>query len=175
MTQGLAQVKNAVPDKFTGEQSKLRLFLKQVEMYVSLEGGFSNEPAQIIWAITFLRGSAFEWVELYLDNYIEHRDKNGTVIAKDTKEELTNTLFGLWQGFKKGIIKIFRDINEVLTAERKIGELRQRGAATIYTTEFQRWAPRTGWDDKLLIRAYYIGLKDFVKDKISEEEQLLTL
>jgi hypothetical protein len=41
--------------------------------------------------------------------------------------------------------------------------------AADYISEFVRLKARLNWDDGLLIRAYYRGLKDNVKDVIARE------
>ena len=48
--------------------------------------------------------------------------------------------------------------------------LKQTRSVTTYTTDFQQIAERLEQDEHALVSRYYIGLKDFIKDKISERK-----
>ena len=52
--------------------------------------------------------------------------------------------------------------------------LKQTGSVVNYTAEFQQIAGRLKQNDSALISKYYIGLKDFIKDKLSKRENKLT-
>jgi hypothetical protein len=66
---------------------------------------------------------------------------------------------------------MFRDIDKEHIVERAFKKLRQKGAATSYTAEFQAHSFKTGWNDDFLKAQFYKGLKDIVKDDMSYMEK----
>ena len=94
---------------------------------------------------------------------------------KNNCNNKTNNIFSSLEEFKKQIRIMFKTIDQERTAERKICNIVQKGAATTYATNFQKHAAYINWDNTALTAQYYKGLKDFVKDKISRSERPSTL
>jgi hypothetical protein len=66
-------------------------------------------------------------------------------------------------------------VDEEQAAVRALKRLEQRGLADTYTTDFIRLRLRLNWNEEALVAAYYIGLKDKIKDKLVRDERLTTL
>ena len=114
--------------------------------------------------VSFLRGSAFNWIEFFLNDYVNNP-------SNDDRELETLTIFGSYTEYKKRINQVFRDIDAMRSTERHIQALRQYKSATAYAAEFQQYARRTDWNDEALTAQFYRGLKDQVKDDIVRGER----
>jgi len=76
--------------------------------------------------------------------------------------------------------RLFGPRNPINEATVRIENLRYKdaGKAVKYTLDFNRDAPRTGWNDKALYRQFYKGLPDRLKDeltRIGKPETLIPL
>lgn len=153
-------------EAFNGERNRLHGFLLQLRLYIKFNGDrFRSETEQVLWAVTLLEGKALNWIEGFLEDYLVWSDKNG-VINERKAEDTTIKIFGTWEGFVTEIKANFGVMDERKEAERAIEALRQKGSATAYTRDFQRYSTRTEWGDEALSYAYRKGLKDFVKDEL---------
>lgn len=162
-------IKIGTPETFTGERTKLQVWLTQIELYIMVnEDKFDNEAAKVVFAASYMWGAAFEWFSTYLQDYIEHSD-NLTTAKLETRRT-----FHHFNNFKTLITQTFGDIDEERTAERKLLSLKQTGSAANYAAEFQRWATRTRWDAAAQIAKFYQGLKDPIKDEVSRTERPTT-
>ena len=83
----------------------------------------------------------------------------------------TVKFLGSQQGFKKKFNIVFRDPNKARTAELNLRQVRQKGSATYYTTEFQKQSNSTNQSNNSLWAQYYEGLKDDIKDNITRDKQ----
>lgn len=156
--------KNVEP--FTGERNRLQGFLLQLKLYIKFnKGRFRSQTEQVLWAVTLLEGKAMNWIEGFLDDYLANSDDEG-VMNERKAEDTTIKIFGSWDGFLSEIRANFGVMDERREAERAIEALRQKGSATAYTRDFQRYSTRTEWGDEALSYAYRKGLKDFVKDEL---------
>jgi hypothetical protein len=126
---------------------------------------FDTETKQVLWICTLLRGTAFNWISPFLVDFMQHKSENSKCTQEMKKE--TIQYFHTMVGFGKGINRVFGDLEEEKTAERRLQGLRQKGPATSYTAEFQQCATRTGWNEEALKAQYYRGLKDSVKDEMA--------
>ena len=141
--------KIAQPDLYHGDRAKLRAFLTQVKLYTGFNGHqFPTETDKVLWASSFLRGSAFNWIETFLNDYIKNRTSQGKVSTSMTKE--SQKIFMKFEGFEDRINRVFGDIDQTRTAERNIQNLKQTGSATSYTAVFQQYANQTSWNDEAL-------------------------
>jgi hypothetical protein len=148
-------VKIATPDAFTGNRSKLRAFLSQLEITFSLSPNrFNDEQKKVLYVISLLRDGAFNWVEPML----RARQKSEFVPELQDFESLATALE-----------KMFGDIDAQATAERKIEKLRQTASARAYVAEFRQAASHLTWGDEALSFKFYMGLKEAVKDRIAEQ------
>jgi hypothetical protein len=159
-------LKVPLPDTFEGKRNKLKAFLTQVDLYHAFNGDlFVNDTAKVLWTTTFLRGSAFDWIETFV---VDHFSKLNRLTDR---EDETIAILDNYNEFKKRINRLFGDIDAERTAERHLQNLRQLKATATYAAEFQQYAGRTDWDDSALTAQYYRGLKDAVKDDIVRGER----
>ena len=159
-------IKYKTIEPFTGERNKLQGFLLQLRLYVKFNGDrFRSETEQVLWAVTLLEGKAMNWIEGFLEDYLNCTNSRGEINEKKM-EDTTIKIFQTWDGFLEEIKTNFGVMDEQKEAERAIESLRQKGSATAYTRDFQRYSTRTGWGDEALRYQYRKGLKDFVKDEL---------
>ena len=88
------------------------------------------EEDKVLCTANLLAGAAFEWFEPRLRNYLEYKDK-------DNRDDETNYAFGYYDNFLRELKKVFGDVDEQKTVERKLIQLRQIGSAKQYTSEFR--------------------------------------
>lgn len=163
-------LKVQVPDKYFGERNKLKGFLIQVNLYMTFNGNrFASDTERVLWTVSLLAGDALNWIEGFLQDYMEHTDRYGS--TNDNMEDRTMEIFGTWRGFERQIKATFGEVDEVRIAVRALLILRQRGSAAKYTAEFQRYSTKTNWNDDALRDQYYEGLKDLVKDELLRREK----
>ena len=105
-----------------------------------------------------MRGLAQKWLHPFLKRYMEEPDDSDNTSMKAWMESFSR--------FKAEIRRVFGPSNEIPVAVRAIQYLKQRKSAAEYSTQFQRYATVTGWDDDALCTIYRKGLKDNVKDKL---------
>lgn len=159
-------IKYKTIEPFSGERNKLQGFLLQLRLYVKFNGDrFRSETEQVLWAVTLLEGKAMNWIEGFLDDYLNLTNAKGG-INHDKMEDTTIRIFETWDGFVSEIKANFGVTDERREAERAIESLRQKGSATSYTRDFQRYSTKTEWGDEALRYQYRKGLKDFVKDEL---------
>lgn len=154
------------PKKFDGTRSKLKGFLAGMDLYIRFnQNTFATEADKVLAAGMNMEGDAMEWMQPMITDYLDwgHDDNK---IDDDTKK-----LFKSYADFKIEIGKIFGEIDEERTAERKIQNLTQKGPAANYVTEFKQLQAKISWDDAPLIAAFYNGLKEKVKDEIARQER----
>jgi hypothetical protein len=159
-------IKYKTIEPFSGERNKLQGFLLQLRLYVKFNGErFRSETEQVLWAVTLLEGKAMNWIEGFLEDYLNLTNSKGE-INHSKMEDTTIRIFATWKGFVNEIKANFGVTDERREAERAIESLRQKGSATAYTRDFQRYSTKTEWGDEALRYAYRKGLKDFVKDEL---------
>ena len=162
------KIKIPSPDKFLGEQRMLSPFLTQLDTYIRLNHiMFRKEADKVLYASSYLRSDALNWFEPTLRDYMENEKKD--------RDDKTNKIFISLEEFKKQIRIVFGTIDQERTAERKICNIVQKGAAATYAANFQRHAAYMNWDNTALTAQYYKGLKNFIKDEISRSERPSTL
>jgi hypothetical protein len=163
-------LKVSTPDTYSGERSKLKGFLIQVDLYLTFNSTrFNSETERVLWVVSLLRGDALNWIEGFVIDYMHKTNERGQIM-KDMREE-TKALFRTYKGFIDKITATFGAVDEEKQAERAIQTLRQRGSCATYTAEFQRYSSKTGWNDDALRAQYYRGLKDSVKDELVKDEK----
>ena len=143
-------VKPATPDTFNGQRAKLESFITQVKLAIELQPRkFQSERTKVMYMASFLRDTALQWFQPLLG-----QDPTPTVL----------TTFPL---FIEGLRTNFGDPDRKATAERKLYELRQRGSAAEYLTQFQQHSTLLDWDDSAKASKFYHGLKDSIKDELA--------
>jgi len=159
------ELKLRPPEPFNGKPaSQLREFLTQLRLvFAGKPTQFQKDKLKVIYAASLLRGTAFSWIQPYLD-----MDSPPAWLSD----------FAL---FTAEINKVFGDPEHRVSAARSLDRLKQTGSAVAYAAEFRRHATILNWEDEPLNHRFYQGLKGSVKDEIvrfgrpSELEALIQL
>jgi hypothetical protein len=138
------------PDAFHGKPaSQLPEFLTQLRLvFAGQPTQFQNEELKVIYASTLLKGTAFAWIQPYLEM------SDPPAWTKD---------FSL---FTAEINATFGDPDIASTCFHRIKKLKQTGSVASYTAEFRRLASQLSWGDQALVQQYFEGLKDPLQDAL---------
>src|SRR6266568_8950321 len=90
---------------------------------------------QVTYAGLFLTRRALEWFKPYLTKIQTNKI---TTLNQEIKY-----MFSSWEGFLSQLTQIYNNIETVITAERKLSKLMQKGSATKYTITFQTYTTQT--------------------------------
>jgi len=154
------KVKARAPDTFDGsDPSKLDTFVTQCMMYIALRAAeFPSEDTQVTFMLSYLKGAAFDWFQTELMHYMQ----NFSTVAPPIWLSSSQT-------FLSELTRIFGPRDPIGDAISQLENLRYRdsGRAIRYTTDFNRHARRTGWNEAALYRRYYTGLPDRLKDDLA--------
>ena len=152
------QVKPRVPDTFDGsDPGKLETFIFQCNMYLAIRAGdFADDEARVTFALSYLKGSPQDWFQ----SEISHVATQGGKLPE---------WFTDYSVFQQELKRLFGPRDPITDAMCSLESLRYRdsGKATRYTIDFNRHARRTGWNEQALLRQYYKGLPDRLKDEIA--------
>ena len=155
-----------VPDTYAGERGKLKAFLCQLDLFFGFNADrFPTDKDRVLFATTYMRGPAFEWIEVFLTDFMKNKDQ-ASLAQQETKE-----IFGFYDKFQEKIKRVFGDVEEKRNAERRLESLVQSTSAAHYASEFQQYAGRVDWNEPALIKEFYKGLKERVKDEIAKDER----
>jgi hypothetical protein len=134
------------PQTYSGERSKLRSFLTQMDMHIAINSAFlATEDAKVVYVSTCLRDAAFDWIEPSLREYYNESQSEWSAYTKE--------IFKSYKDFKKRFTAAFGDIDAVRSAERQLRALRQTGSAQQLAAKFKQIIAPLDWDDEV-----YIGL-----------------
>ena len=142
--------KTSDPDKYDGKSpSQLNEFLGQIRVrFKTRPLAHPTEEAKVYYAIALLKGTAFAYVEPFLEK-------------DDPPAWMTDfTLFA------NQLKKVFGDPDLVGNVTYKLRSLRQTGSATSYAAEFRRLASQLEWGNQALLSQFLEGLKESVQDEI---------
>lgn len=164
------ETKPVPPEKFDGNQRNLRSFLTSMKLYFKFRSGRElDDEDKILMAAMNMKGRALEWMQPHIDDFL----KNDETIEECNEQ--TRRVMQSWEAFEKTLTGVFGQLDEEQAAIRSIERLKQVTRATDYTAEFVRLKAKLEWDDGPLIRSYYRGLKDNVKDIIARDPWPKTL
>jgi hypothetical protein len=154
------------PDTYEGQRGKLKAFLCQLDLFFGFNvDRFPTEKDKVLFATTYLRGPAFEWMEVFLSDFMKNKMKLSEA------EIETQEMFHSYATFQEKIKRVFGNADEKRDAERRIEGLSQSTSAAHYASEFQQYAGRVDWNEAALIRQFYRGLKERVKDEVAKDER----
>lgn len=152
------KIKPHEPDTFHGHRSKLRSFVISLRIYITFnESRFVSERSKVIFACSFLRDSAFAWIEPLI--------RDSTDISINTSHEVLDD----FEGFVRSLTATFGDVDEVAHAERRLRSLRQTTSVTNYATEFQQITSHLSWNEDALCFHFKQGLKSNIKDELARD------
>ena len=153
-----SRAKPHAPDVFDGsDPSKMETFILQCSMYCALRSAdFPDESAKVSFMLSYLKGSPLDWFQTELSQSM----------AGYSPPPLWFTSVAL---FTNELTTLFGPRDPVTDATIAIENLRYRdsGKAVKYSLDFNRHARKTGWNDTALLRQYYKGLPDRLKDEIA--------
>ncbi|RJE17340.1 Retrotransposon gag protein, partial [Aspergillus sclerotialis] len=132
------KIQGRAPDTFDGTPSKMDHFLGQLSIYFGSTGETLTGNQKVMIAASYLRGSALDWFQTYLDEWEVNK------CANDSEKRQVMTEYSQ---FRNAIAGVFGDIDRKKNAERKLHHLVQRGKASEYAREFLKWTRQAGWDD----------------------------
>ena len=156
------------PEKFTGKPGRLRGWLTEMRIYLLYNNeSLPGQSDKVLAASTCLGGSAFDWFEPRVREYLES--------APDERSAETDNMFRSYDYFTKELSKVFGDVDEKKTATRRLMQLKQTGSASTYTAEFRKQMSKLDWDDEALMAQYHQGLKPFLKQELLRKDEPDTL
>ena len=119
---------------------------------------FTTEQAKCVYVASYLRGPAFRWAQPILDH-----------------EPVYPLLLDL-SSFLRGLRQVFGDPDEISTAERHLGILRQTTSAAKYASDFlRRLSTSLSWHDAALQFHFYNGPKEIIKDELCKMDKPTSL
>lgn len=154
------------PDEFAGGRNQVEPFVLQCQLVFAMDQEkWAGSHKKIMYVISYMKGPAFEFIQPYLKDYLEHLAV--ATERKDSTRRILNTESALF----KEIRSTFGYGNEQHEAERAIQGSCQRTSAAKYKAEFQILAAKLEWNDQALAAQFYQGLKDNVKDEIARDDR----
>lgn len=146
------------PEHFDGTRHQLSSFVAQLQLVIQAQPSrFPTERQMVIFAASFLRGTAFKWFEPFL------------------KQSPPPVLLDSFSNFVAELQSAFGDPDEAATAQRQLCLLRQTHSASVYAADFRRLSLLTEWNDAALCYQFYQGLKGDVKDELAKVDRPKTL
>jgi hypothetical protein len=157
-----SEPKTSAPPTFDGSKPRdCRPFLNHCRInFQTQPSRFLTDHSKIFYTIGYLRGSAFELIEPYLDE-ARHLERPTWLNTFATFADHLNNAFGI--------------VDEAQQAERRLRNLQQTGSASQYYTRFLALASLLDWDDHALRSQFYFGLKPHIKDDLAHHERPTTL
>ena len=156
--------KMKTPEGYHGERGRLQTFLTQARLYLKFhQNSLPTEQDKVLCVANLLEGSALEWFEPRMRDYLENPEK--------LWDDETARNFNSYIYFEDQLKKVFGEVDEKRQAERQLQQLKQVGSATSYTTTFRKIEAKMDWDEEALCAQYYRGLKDQLKDELARIER----
>lgn len=117
---------------------------------------YTDDLSKICYMTTFMTGTAYDWVQPYLEE-----------IDEDEMDPCM-TSFPL---FVETFRAAFGQVNELVITENALLDIRQGSRpATEHNTEFRRLALRTEFNDPALLAIYRKSLSERLKDELATRE-----
>lgn len=138
------------PDEFRGDRSQFKSFVCQLALAFRADSNrFRDDQAKINFAASYLRGSAFDWLQPYI------RESDGEVLFESYKLFLSSLEAG------------FADPDAYATAEKELERLTQTNSCSAYYSQFVGLLAQLQWtEDAVKIHYFRRGLNDNIKDML---------
>ena len=148
-------------DHFHGHRDKLSAFLIQLKMVFKLKPTkYANNEDKVMFAAMHLKGPAFSWFEPTMKDWV---DNSGT------PDRDTQLCFSRFAEFENRIKKVFGTVLESRAAARAIYNIKQKGSAASYFSEFHQVATKLRWEDEdAFAEIFYNGLKREVRQEMMD-------
>jgi hypothetical protein len=133
------------PKEFSDKCLEARSFLAQCKLaFRANPNYFPSNDAKVVYGASYLCKDVFLWYQTHL----------ARLTAPFT-----------WETFKTSFLEAWGETDEEQTAKDKLKCIQQKGASSMYVTEFNHYALLSRFDELALHKLfYYNGLKDGVKD-----------
>ncbi|KIJ42975.1 hypothetical protein M422DRAFT_90828, partial [Sphaerobolus stellatus SS14] len=142
------------PDTFDGSSpEKLRNFIFQCNIvFRGKKDSFPTQESKVFYAISYLRGTALDHVEPYVN-------------SDNEPDWLTD-----WNLFRDELVTHFGSINPEDEAEIALENVKfpDNGKAAKFFIDFAKHATRVAYDDRALCRLAYKALPTRIKDCLAE-------
>ena len=117
------------------------------------ESQYRNEATKILYASSFLKGSALEWMQSRFDNY--------AINSHSEREKKTQQIFHHFENFVVKLKKIFEDSKEETIIKRELFKLKQLSSVITYASQFQTLTYKLNWNENIFIARF---LKELQKN-----------
>jgi len=119
------------PDVFNRKRKELQNFLFQIKVYLMFNGAlFIGGTDKVLIAGVYLRGKAYEWYSVYLQNYFKYQN------ALNTRKKGIKKIINDYNEFEKALKYYFENINIKRIAEKQLRVLKQVKSTSNYTAKF---------------------------------------
>lgn len=123
--------------EFSGCRDQVKMFKLQCLTYIQLnEDKLNTNRKQLLFLISYLRGPAYDWILLYLEDFLEHTEFNKL-------KATTQVIIAGKTAFFRELQTAFGYRSEKIEAERALQSIQQRGPVSKYKAEFQTLIVKT--------------------------------
>jgi hypothetical protein len=135
------------PREFKGLRKDVREFLAHCELnFAAAPGLFLTDDRKIVFIASLLTGIAFKWYQAL----------EGDPFTRS------------YPAFRHEFLSAFDDGDLRSRSVAALRKLEQTGSVAEYATNFEVHSVHTGYNDVALCDAFYFGLKDKIKDLLTE-------
>jgi len=159
-------MKARAPTPFSGDKRhELDTFLSQCRIcFLVNPESFPNEGHKVLYAGSYLEGTAYSWFEPLLRLYEAHHADSA--LFPNSPAQLSS-----FSSFSTALTAMFGDPDLRRSKLRELQNLEQTSSVAAYSAEFQRLQPYIGWDDQAFYDQFYKGLRSNVKDDLAKFEK----
>ncbi|RYP06508.1 hypothetical protein DL765_009462 [Monosporascus sp. GIB2] len=151
------------PEPFDGTSTKLQLFLTQYRAYFGyFPVRLATPTARVEFAAGRLSGHAATWFEPAMREHV-------TIPLEQQNVEVVR-VYSDYEVFEQALQKAFGVVDEKNKAEMSIQQLRQKGFASRYGTEFIQLSSKLNWGQEALMARFFDGLKKKVQEELFKKD-----
>jgi hypothetical protein len=141
------------PTEYDGTKDKLPIFLKEVRAWLADNKVTEDEEKIRLMMAYMKKGEAAEWSTQQVED-----------------EETWET----YDDFLSAIRAHFGDIDPKYTARERLSKVKQTGSVETYSSDFRKYAKKTGFSDEDLSDKYQRGLNNEILYSIYHSESMPT-
>jgi len=118
------------PALFSGERQELEVYLTRCEhIFLTQPGKFPSEKSKVLYASTFLDGTAYSWFIPLLHQY------SAATVCMDGTIPIPPE-FTAWKTYRDSLTALYGDPDLAKTKTREINALKQTTSVAAYVAEF---------------------------------------
>jgi hypothetical protein len=142
-----------LPMEYDGTKDKLPIFFKEVKTWLE-DNKVTEDDGKMRLTMAYLKkGEGAEWS------------------TQQVEDEVT---WESYDDFLNAIQARFRDIDPKYTARQKLSKVKQTGSVETYSSEFRKYAKKTGFSDEDLSDKYQRGLNNEILYSIYHSKMMPT-